>query len=133
MAHRAIVGYWAGAGGQSTGDLSPRWSRQNPAGGRALAWRRSARRAPAGPRLRRRAARRAAGLSRLTLGAPMQPTYRLLGSLALILGLAACTPQDPHQKVSVALTSNVLLPAYHGWSEANRALEQSARAFCAGE
>ncbi|PTU76212.1 imelysin family protein [Pseudomonas mangrovi] len=63
----------------------------------------------------------------------MQTSFRLLGSLALTLALAACAPQDPHQKVSAALASNVLLPAYHGWSEANRTLEQSARAFCAGE
>lgn len=63
----------------------------------------------------------------------MPSPLRLFGSLALICGLAACAPQDPHQQVSATLASNVLLPAYQSWSDANRGLAESARAFCAGE
>lgn len=52
-------------------------------------------------------------------------------TLALLsLTLAACSPADPQQSVSSALTNGVLLPAYSTWTEANRQLASSGQAFC---
>ena len=51
----------------------------------------------------------------------------------LALGLAACSPQDPQQRVSAALTDSVLLPAYGAWHQSNQKLAESAQAFCAGQ
>jgi len=50
----------------------------------------------------------------------------------LVLGLAACSPQDPQQRTSAALADGVLLPAYSAWHQSNQQLAASARAFCAG-
>jgi predicted lipoprotein len=55
-------------------------------------------------------------------------------TLALLgLALSACTPTDPQQQISTALTDGVLLPAYSTWVEADRQLAASGQAFCAGE
>ncbi|WP_324731641.1 imelysin family protein [Pseudomonas paeninsulae] len=55
-------------------------------------------------------------------------------TLALLsLTLAACSPTDPQQSVSSALTNGVLLPAYSTWTEANRQLASSGQAFCADQ
>lgn len=55
-------------------------------------------------------------------------------TLALLgLALSACTPSDPQQQLSTALTDGVLLPAYSTWVEADRQLAASGQAFCAGE
>lgn len=55
-------------------------------------------------------------------------------TLALLgLTLTACSPADPEASVSAALADGVLLPAHNAWSEADRKLAASARAFCAGE
>lgn len=55
-------------------------------------------------------------------------------TLALLsLTLAACSPADPQQSVSSALTNGVLLPAYSTWTEANRQLASSGQAFCADQ
>ncbi|MDM8347519.1 imelysin family protein [Pseudomonas sp. sp1636] len=56
-----------------------------------------------------------------------------LALVLLSLALSACSPADPQQSVSRALTDDVLLPAYASWVEANRQLAQSGQAFCAGE
>ena len=50
----------------------------------------------------------------------------------LTLTLAGCSPSDPHQQVSQALTDGVLLPIYSAWHEADRQLAVSAQGFCAG-
>ncbi len=53
-------------------------------------------------------------------------------TLALLsLTLTACSPGNPQQEVSRALTDGVLLPIYSAWSEADRQLAASAQAFCA--
>ena len=55
-------------------------------------------------------------------------------SLALLaLALIGCAPADPQQKLSVALTDGVLLPAHSTWHEANRQLALSAQAFCSNQ
>lgn len=55
-------------------------------------------------------------------------------SLALLsLTLTACSPNNPQQQVSRALTDGVLLPLYSAWSEADRQLAASGQAFCAGQ
>lgn len=54
-------------------------------------------------------------------------------ALALLtLTLTGCSPADPHQQVSQALTDGVLLPIYSAWHEADQQLASSAQAFCAG-
>lgn len=54
-------------------------------------------------------------------------------TLALLsLTLAACSPADPQQQVSRAITDGVLLPLYSAWNEADRQLAESSKAFCAG-
>lgn len=50
----------------------------------------------------------------------------------LTLTLTGCSPSDPHQHVSQALTDGVLLPIYSAWHEADRQLAVSAQGFCAG-
>ena len=47
--------------------------------------------------------------------------------------LAGCGVEDPHVKVSAALTDGVLVPGHAAWSQANARLRQSAEAFCRGE
>lgn len=60
--------------------------------------------------------------------------YRSPLAIALLaLGLAACSPQDPQQRVSATLTDGVLLPAYGAWHQSNQKLAESAQAFCAGQ
>ncbi|MBS7663772.1 imelysin [Pseudomonas lalucatii] len=55
-------------------------------------------------------------------------------TLALLsLALAACSPGDPQQQVSVALADGVLLPAYGTWAETDHQLAASAEALCRGE
>lgn len=55
-------------------------------------------------------------------------------TLALLsITLTACSPSDPQQQVSRALTDGVLLPIYSAWSEADRQLAASGQAFCAGQ
>lgn len=59
-------------------------------------------------------------------------------SLALLTALAGCTKSEPPKKepfaaASAALTDGVLLPAYTRWTDSERQLADSARAFCAGE
>ncbi|MGE8496148.1 MAG: imelysin family protein [Pseudomonas sp.] len=56
-----------------------------------------------------------------------------LSIVLLGLALSACTPADPQQSVSAALADGVLLPAYSAWSEADRQLATSAKAFCDGQ
>ena len=56
-----------------------------------------------------------------------------LGLALLSLTLTACSPADPQQQVSQALTDGVILPLYSAWNEADRQLAASAQAFCAGE
>lgn len=52
-------------------------------------------------------------------------------TLALLsLTLTACSPSDPQQQVSHALTDGVLLPIYSAWHEADRQLAASGQAFC---
>ena len=55
-----------------------------------------------------------------------------LSLVLLSLALSACSPADPQQRVSSALTDGVLLPAYSAWSEADRQLAGSSQAFCPG-
>ncbi|ACO79930.1 hypothetical protein AvCA_37860 [Azotobacter vinelandii CA] len=57
-------------------------------------------------------------------------TPLLLALTGLLLG--ACTPKEPAQQTSIALSDGVLLPAYSGWAEADRQLAASALSFCAG-
>lgn len=52
--------------------------------------------------------------------------------LAAAFTLAACSQQDPTQKVSSALADSLLLPSYSHWAEQDQALSQSAKAFCQG-
>lgn len=63
-------------------------------------------------------------------------------SLSLLATLTACSDgtlpkaasaASPMASASAALGEAVVLPAYTRWSEANRALADSARALCAGE
>ena len=59
-------------------------------------------------------------------------------SLALLAALAGCAKNEPPKKepfaaASTALTDAVLLPAYTRWTDSDRQLADSARAFCAGE
>tara|TARA_R110000868_G_scaffold22768_2_gene93046 strand:+ start:6243 stop:7268 length:1026 start_codon:yes stop_codon:yes gene_type:complete len=49
------------------------------------------------------------------------------------LTLTACSPADPQQQVSQALTDGVILPIYSAWNEADRQLAVSAQAFCADQ
>lgn len=60
----------------------------------------------------------------------LQRTLPVAAFLGLLL--AGCGAQDPHTRVSAALTEGVLLPGYAAWAEADRQLAESARAFCAG-
>lgn len=53
-----------------------------------------------------------------------------LGLILLCLTLTACSPSDPQQQVSRALTDGVLLPIYSAWHEADRQLASSGQAFC---
>ncbi|MFC0708154.1 imelysin family protein [Azorhizophilus paspali] len=57
-------------------------------------------------------------------------TPLFLALTGLLLG--ACTPKEPAQQTSIALSDGVLLPAYSGWAEADRQLAASALSFCAG-
>lgn len=50
----------------------------------------------------------------------------------LTLALTACSPADPQQQVSRALSDGVLLPIYNAWSQADQQLAASGQAFCAG-
>jgi len=61
-------------------------------------------------------------------------------SLALLATLAGCSKSEPPKATkepfaaaSAALTDAVLLPAYTRWTDSDRQLADSARAFCAGE
>lgn len=61
-------------------------------------------------------------------------------SLALLATLAGCSngeppkeTKEPFAATSAALTDSVLLPAYTRWTDSDRQLADSARAFCAGE
>ena len=56
-----------------------------------------------------------------------------LGLALLSLTLTACSPADPQQQVSQALTDGVILPIYSAWHEADRQLAASALAFCSGQ
>ncbi|MGE6791308.1 hypothetical protein SAMN05216206_0759 [Pseudomonas guineae] len=56
-----------------------------------------------------------------------------LGLALLSLTLTACSPADPQQQVSQALTDGVILPIYSAWNEADRQLAVSAQAFCADQ
>ncbi|WP_120994541.1 imelysin family protein [Stutzerimonas urumqiensis] len=51
---------------------------------------------------------------------------------AIALALGACAQKDPYQAASAGLADGVLLPAYTQWTETDRRLAASARAFCAG-
>lgn len=53
-----------------------------------------------------------------------------LGLALLSLTLTACSPADPQQQVSRALTDGVVLPIYSAWHEADRQLASSGQAFC---
>jgi predicted lipoprotein len=59
-------------------------------------------------------------------------------SLALLTALAGCSKneqpkKEPFTAASTALTDTVLLPAYTRWTDSDRQLADSARAFCSGE
>lgn len=61
-------------------------------------------------------------------------------SLAVLASLAGCSKSEPPQPkvepfaaASAAATDGVLLPAYTRWTDSDRQLADSARAFCAGE
>lgn len=61
-------------------------------------------------------------------------------SLAVLATLAGCSKSEPPQPkvepfaaASAAMTDAVLLPAYTRWTDSDRQLADSARAFCAGE
>ena len=61
-------------------------------------------------------------------------------SLALLTALAGCSKNEPPQPkqepfaaASAALANAVLLPAYTRWTDSDRQLADSARAFCSGE
>ncbi|MDX1297200.1 MAG: imelysin family protein [Pseudomonas sp.] len=56
-----------------------------------------------------------------------------LGLALLSLTLTACSPADPKQQVSQALTDGVILPIYNAWHEADRQLAASAQAFCSDQ
>lgn len=50
-----------------------------------------------------------------------------LGLALLSLTLTACSPADPQQQVSRALTDGVVLPIYSAWHEADRQLASSGQ------
>ena len=52
--------------------------------------------------------------------------------LAAALTLTACTQEDPTLSVSHDLAKQVLVPSYSAWADADKALSQSATAFCEG-
>ena len=61
-------------------------------------------------------------------------------SLAVLASLAGCSKSEPPKPkvepfaaASAAATDGVLLPAYTRWTDSDRQLADSARAFCAGE
>ncbi|SDR74525.1 imelysin family protein [Pseudomonas oryzae] len=61
-------------------------------------------------------------------------------SLTVLATLAGCSKSEPPQPkvepfaaASAAMTDTVLLPAYTRWTDSDRQLADSARAFCAGE
>ncbi|WP_339079959.1 imelysin family protein [Pseudomonas sp. TMP9] len=56
-----------------------------------------------------------------------------LGLALLSLTLTACSPADPQQQVSRALTDGVVLPIYSAWHEADRQLASSGQAFCTNQ
>jgi predicted lipoprotein len=56
-----------------------------------------------------------------------------LGLPLIALALAGCSPSDPHQAISSKLTDGVIVPIYSAWSEADRQLAVSAKAFCADQ
>lgn len=56
----------------------------------------------------------------------------LLTSLAA-LALGACAPSDPQAVTSAAIASQVILPTYSRWVDADRQLAVSALAFCEGK
>lgn len=58
---------------------------------------------------------------------------KLLFTSLAALALGACAPQDPQAVTSAALASQVLLPTYSQWVDADRQLAQSALAFCQGQ
>lgn len=55
-----------------------------------------------------------------------------LGLALLSLTLTACSPADPQQQVSSAITDGVLLPLYSAWNKADQQLAASGQAFCTG-
>jgi len=57
---------------------------------------------------------------------------KLLFTSLAALALGACAPQDPQAVTSAALASQVILPTYSQWVDADRQLAQSALAFCQG-
>lgn len=57
---------------------------------------------------------------------------KLLFTSLAALALGACAPQDPQAVTSAALASQVILPTYTQWVEADRQLARSALAFCQG-
>ncbi|WP_263260509.1 imelysin family protein [Pseudomonas sp. RIT-PI-S] len=57
---------------------------------------------------------------------------KLLFTSLAALALGACAPQDPQAVTSAALATQVILPTYSQWVDADRQLAQSALAFCQG-
>ncbi len=67
----------------------------------------------------------------------LRPALLSLSLLALLAGCSNGEPPkpkaEPFAAASAALTDGVLLPAYTRWTDSDRQLADSARAFCAGE
>jgi hypothetical protein len=67
----------------------------------------------------------------------LRPALLSLAALAVLAGCSNDEPPkpkaEPFAATSAALTDSVLLPAYTRWTDSDRQLADSARAFCAGE
>jgi len=57
---------------------------------------------------------------------------KLLFTSIAALALGACTPADPQAVTSAAIASQVILPTYSRWVEADQQLAISALSFCNG-
>ncbi|TDV70003.1 imelysin family protein [Pseudomonas sp. LP_7_YM] len=58
---------------------------------------------------------------------------KLLFTSLAALALGACAPSDPQAVTSAAIASQVILPTYSRWVDADRQLAVSALAFCEGK
>ncbi len=58
---------------------------------------------------------------------------KLLFTSLAALALGACAPSDPQAVTSAAIATQVILPTYSRWVDADRQLAVSALAFCQGK